>query len=114
MTDRAAFVKGLHRIADAIEAGESVPLPSFAWVMVFHAGPCDPAGVEAIARSLGVEDGSTELLAEEEGGLGWLRLRGHVAGVPVQVTGDAGPVLEPLSDDDPSVIRRTYALGGAA
>lgn len=97
---RTEVIDGLQRIVDGLRADESVPLPAACWAMPFRADVvCDEAGLAAIGRSLGAELGELERL-EEEDGLPWLRLRGHVRGVLVEVTADARPVLlDPLTDD---------------
>jgi hypothetical protein len=106
--DEAA--RRLRKMADAIAAG-SVPVPSPHWALVFRTG--DPAQFEVTARALGIDPGDAETVPDEDGAL-WLRLRDVSGGIPVEVTAASVVMLEPLSDTDPSIIRRTYALGGAA
>jgi hypothetical protein len=109
----AEVAKGLRELADRVEITGLLPSPS--WPLTFRtpADVCTPAGVEAAARSLGVQDGTMQG-AEEEDGYFWYRLRGHAGAVVVDVTTEGGPVLPgPLTDRDPSLIHRTYPAGVA-
>jgi hypothetical protein len=102
---RAEVAKGLHALAGAIEADESIPLPASCWPLTFHAP--EGTSAETVARSLGVTDWLRGG-AEEEDGSSWEWLTGYVGGVHVRITADAGPVLlDPLTDE--SAIVRTYA-----
>ena len=87
----AEVAKGLRELADRVELTGLVPSQS--WPLVFRApeNVTTPAGVLDVARSLGVEDGDVQG-AEEEDGLYWWRLRGHVAGVVVDVTAEGATV----------------------
>ena len=82
---RAEVVKGLDLLRDAIDAGR-IPVPSPCWPLVIHAA--HPGELVAVARTLGL-GGSGAEVAEEEDGSEWLRLRGYVGGVLVEVTADA-------------------------
>jgi hypothetical protein len=104
---RAEVVEGLRQLAGRLEADESTPLPANCWPLTFRApeSVSDAAGLARLAASLGVEDGRLQ----EDGCSA--RVRGHVGGVPVEITADiTARLLDPL-DPDPSVIRRTYSHG---
>ena len=95
--ERAAYINGLQKLVDAMRADESIPLPVSCWAMPFRAA--DAAGLDCLTRSLGIEDGDADAHEEEDGSV-WYRLRGHVRGVLVEVTADAGPLLlDPLTDE---------------
>jgi hypothetical protein len=91
----AEAAKALRHLADRIEADPAIPPLSSCWPLVFHVTDCQTSfSLAAIGRSLGAED--TEIgFGEEEDGTFWLRLRGHVGGVAVEVTAD---VSEQASD----------------
>jgi hypothetical protein len=104
----ADVAKALRHLADRIEADPTIPPLSPHWPLVFHTlDAVDDAELEAIGRSLGVEDGHVSPAMAEEDGC-WHQLRGRVHGVlPVEVKADAGPpLLDPVTDA--GVIRRTY------
>jgi hypothetical protein len=95
---------GLRLLAAAIEA-RKLPPPAAHWHLVFRLG--DLTGLDAAAASLGVTGGQVAIAAEEDG-TPWLRLRGLVGGVGVELTADASArVLDPLTDE--GAIVRTYA-----
>jgi hypothetical protein len=104
----AETAKALRHLADRIEADPSIPPLSPHWPLVFQApGSLDAGQLEAIGRSLGVEEGHVSPAMAEEDGC-WHQLRGRVQGVlPVEVKADAGPVLLDAVTDA-GVIRRTY------
>lgn len=100
--------KALRHVADRIEADPLIPPLSPHWPLTFRVpGVATTGQLEAIGRSLGVEDAQVTPFIEEEDGQHWHRLRGRVAGFMVEVTADAGPILlDSLRDE--GGIRRTY------
>jgi hypothetical protein len=90
----AEVAEGLHEIADAVKRTGLVP--SSNWPLVFRApgGVTTASEVMEVARSLGAELGELQDCREEPD-LYWIRFRGHVHGVTVDVTadGDASPAL---------------------
>jgi hypothetical protein len=90
----AEAAKGLRAIADWVELTGQVPSEN--WPLVFRA-PGDvrtASEVMEVARSLGAELGELQDCREEPD-LYWIRFRGHVHGVTVDVTADgcASPAL---------------------
>jgi hypothetical protein len=103
----AETAKALRHLADRIEADPGIPPLSSHWPLVFQTlGVLGAEELEAIGRSLGVEDSHLSEAVQEEGGFGWHKLRGRAGGVLVEVTADAGPLLHPLPTE--GGIRRTY------
>jgi hypothetical protein len=83
----AEAAKGLRELADAVE--QTGLVPSESWPLVFRA-PEDvrtASEVVEVARSLGAELGEIQD-CHEEPDLYWIRFRGHVHGVTVDVTAD--------------------------
>ena len=90
----ADAAKGLRALADCVEVTGLVP--SANWPLVFRA-PEDvrtASEVMEVARSLGAELGELQDCREEPD-LYWVRFRGHVHGITVDVTADgcASPAL---------------------
>lgn len=92
---RAAYLDGMQEVLDRLRANPSIPLPPSCWALPFRAVNLDQA--MAIAAALGITGRDVTSCPDEAGS--WLRLRGRVGGVAVEVTAQAEPVLaDPLGE----------------
>jgi hypothetical protein len=87
MTDRAAYIDGLRRLAGALEQHDELPLPyeGSGSVMTFHfLGGDDPrAAMAAAARALPV---AWRKDAMEGDGVSYFELKGRLAGLSLKLT----------------------------
>jgi hypothetical protein len=112
--DRAAWIRGMRQVLDALERDETVPLPHVGVkqdVLEFfvHGAASGMTGerLAAMVRALGGEGWQQK--TEPGGNITWLKITGHIAGLGVEINADADQVCEPV-EPQPVVQRKCPAL----
>jgi hypothetical protein len=111
--ERAAYIAGLRKLADALESDESIPVPRRGRDA---ASPLDfgllhgvGSGEEfaAVIRRLGGSNWSQETKSARD--FTWLDVTGHVAGLWLEVSAGADRICEPI-EPQPVIERHCPAL----
>jgi hypothetical protein len=109
--DRAAFIAGLRKFADALESDERIPLPlegrgeSYALALPLPRGGFTGETFAATVRALGGTGWKQEIRHSTDRAYAWLYVTGRIDGLHVTVSANADDVCEPIEPQP--VIQRT-------
>jgi hypothetical protein len=106
---RAAFIAGLRMLAGALERDESIPLPMGGVTRPVSIYVHDLAAEQFAAAIAALRGTGWEQCIEQSGDVTWLVVRGHLAGLRVEVTTYADEVCEPIPPQ-PVIKRKCPAL----